>query len=418
MCWLRVGGKCRWSSDLGVGVASRGDVRARARGPTRMRGHRGGVNIWNVRPRASNTFRPAQPPRFLHGLGSPPPSPATPRHRSAPRPRARGRGTGRGEDVVPQRPHQPSHHHARHRARAHLRGHVHEPGGRGDCGSAEAHAGGGPRGARHAGHDPRAVPGPAPRARRGGGPAEGVRGSRRAVSEGHPGPAAPHDNFFAVGDDEQSIFTWTGADPYVLVRFARDYGIAQPIVLDKNCRCSRQIFETARRVLAQNPQLFEKRLSAEQESPHEVTALAFRDEAEEASWLLEDLRGDRVASGLRWGNYAILYRKHKIGEYLEGRLLRAGIPCRLARGRSLIEDAVIKYVIAPLRIVRDPDDPIALEAFARCLLSAHFLHELEAAIGASGGFLAAVRAAARPRPAPHPATQNLWRAGDQGEDHP
>src|SRR5437899_2385153 len=75
--------------------------------------------------------------------------------------------------------------------------------------------------------------------------------------------AAPHGNFFAVGDDEQSIFTWTGADPYVLVRFSRDYEIDRPIVLDKNCRCSRQIFETARRVLAQNPQLFEKQLSAE-----------------------------------------------------------------------------------------------------------------------------------------------------------
>src|SRR5439155_829277 len=50
--------------------------------------------------------------------------------------------------------------------------------------------------------------------------------------------AAPHGNFFAVGDDEQSIFTWTGADPYVLVRFSRDYEIDRPIVLDKNCRCS------------------------------------------------------------------------------------------------------------------------------------------------------------------------------------
>src|SRR5439155_77923 len=81
--------------------------------------------------------------------------------------------------------------------------------------------------------------------------------------------AAPHDNLFAVGDDEQSIFTWTGADPYVLVRFARDYGIERPIVLDKNCRCSRQIFETARRVLAHNPQLFEKQLSADRDSPYE-----------------------------------------------------------------------------------------------------------------------------------------------------
>ena len=101
--------------------------------------------------------------------------------------------------------------------------------------------------------------------------------------------AAPHGNFFAVGDDEQSIFTWTGADPYVLVRFSRDYEINRPIVLDKNCRCSRQIFETARRVLAQNPQLFEKQLSAEQESAYEVGAFAFRDEEEEAAWLLKDI---------------------------------------------------------------------------------------------------------------------------------
>src|SRR5213593_3810121 len=230
--------------------------------------------------------------------------------------------------------------------------------------------------------------------------------------------AAPHGNFFAVGDDEQSIFTWTGADPYVLVRFSRDYDIDRPIVLDKNCRCSRQIFETARRVLAQNPQLFEKQLSAEQESAYEVSAVAFRDEEEEAAWLLEDILADRAASGLGWGDYAILYRRHKVGEYLEGRLVRAGIPCRLARGRSLVEDDVIKYVIAALGIVRDPGDPVALEAFARCVLSAHFLQEVEAAISTqgSGDFLASVRTLARRRPAQDPDTKKLWRLVYQVEN--
>jgi DNA polymerase III epsilon subunit family exonuclease len=228
--------------------------------------------------------------------------------------------------------------------------------------------------------------------------------------------AAPHGNFFAVGDDEQSIFTWTGADPYVLVRFSRDYEIERPIVLDKNCRCSRQIFETARRVLAQNPQLFEKQLSAEQESEHEVAAFAFRDEEEEASWLLEDILADRTAAGLGWGDYAVLYRRHKVGEYLEGRLVREGIPCRLARGRSLVEDDVIKYVVAALRIVRDPGDSVALEAFARCVLSAHFLQEVEAAIGSSGDFLASVRALARRRPAHDPDTKKLWRLVFQVEN--
>ena len=246
--------------------------------------------------------------------------------------------------------------------------------------------------------------------------------------------AAPHDNLFAVGDDEQSIFAWAGADPYVLVRFGRDYGIERPIILDKNRRCSRQIFETARRLLAHNPQLFQKQLSADQESPYEVGALAFRDEAEEAAWLLEDLRSDRAASVLGWGEYAVLYRRHKLGEYLEGRLLRAGIPCRLARGRSLVEDDVIKYVIAALRIVRDPDDQVAIEAFARCVLSPHFLQEVlasppfplsssppvplsaNAERGDGGDFLAAVRTLARRRPQQDPDTKKLWRLVYQVEN--
>src|SRR6184192_1053722 len=197
---------------------------------------------------------------------------------------------------------------------------------------------------------------------------------------------------------------------------------------DKNCRCSRQIFETARRVLAQNPQLFEKQLSAEQESAYEVGAFAFRDEEEEAAWLLEDILADRAASGLGWGDYAILYRRHKVGEYLEGRLVRAGIPCRLARGRSLVEDDVIKYVIAALGIVRDPGDPVALEAFARCVLSPHFLQEVLASppfpLSASkasppdpGDFLVAIRTLARRRPAQDPDTKKLWRLVFQVENH-
>ena len=215
--------------------------------------------------------------------------------------------------------------------------------------------------------------------------------------------ADPHGNFFAVGDDEQSIFAWTGADPYVLVRFKRDYDV-EPIILDKNCRCSRQIFQMARRVLAQNPQLFQKQLTADKESEHEVVAYSFHDEEDEASWLLEDL----VADHQPWGDYAILYRKHKVGEYLEGRLLRAGIPCRLARGRSLMEDAVIGYVMTALRVVRSPDDPAALHAFAQSVLSQHFLQEVEAAIG-SKDFLVQVRALAQRRPRHDPDTKKLWR---------
>lgn len=221
--------------------------------------------------------------------------------------------------------------------------------------------------------------------------------------------AQPHGNFFAVGDEEQSIFSWTGADPRVLVRFREDFGIERPIVLDRNCRCSHQIFETARRVLAENPQLFDKQLTAERESEHDVCAYVFPDEDAETAWLLEDLSADRRASGLGWGHYAILYRQHRVGEYLEGRLVGAGIPCRLARGRSIAEDEVVGYVIAALRVMGDPTDPVALEAFARRVFAEHLLQEVKAAAGDTGDFLGAVRAFARARPSHHPDTKKLWR---------
>src|SRR5207245_2944863 len=223
--------------------------------------------------------------------------------------------------------------------------------------------------------------------------------------------ARHHGNFFAVGDDEQSIFSWAGADPRLLARFREDFAIEKPVVLDRNCRCSHQIFETARRLLSENPQLFDKQLTAERESEYDVRADAFADEAAEAEWLLEALVSDRAASQLGWGDYAILYRQHRLGEYLESHLLRAGIPCRLARGHSLAEDEVIGYVIAALRLMRDPADPVAVEAFARLVFSEHLLQEVQAAAARNGGdFFSSVRELARTRPANAPDTKKLWRS--------
>jgi DNA polymerase III epsilon subunit family exonuclease len=220
----------------------------------------------------------------------------------------------------------------------------------------------------------------------------------------------PHGNCFAVGDDEQSIFSWAGADPRVLMRFCDDFEIAQPVILDKNCRCSHQIFETARRVLAENPHLFDKQLTAERQSDYEVEAHAFPDEEAEAEWLLEDIQADRQRTGLGWGDYAVLYRAHKVGEHLEGRFVASGIPCRLARGRSIAEDDVVGYVIAALRVMRDPGDTVAVEAFATRVFSEHLLQEVRAALGGdSSDYLGAVRRLARTRSRHDPDTKKLWR---------
>jgi DNA polymerase III epsilon subunit family exonuclease len=192
------------------------------------------------------------------------------------------------------------------------------------------------------------------------------------------GLAAGHRHCFAVGDDEQSIFSWAGADARILERFRTDFEIGEPVVLDRNRRCSRQIFETARRLIARNPVLFDKQLEADRDSEHCVLAYGFEDEREEASWLLADLVRDRDAAGLDWGEYALLYRQHRLGQVLETRLVEAGIPCRLARGQALKDDEVVGYVAAALRVIRAPDDPLALEALAERLLPRPLLDQVHA----------------------------------------
>jgi DNA polymerase III epsilon subunit family exonuclease len=191
------------------------------------------------------------------------------------------------------------------------------------------------------------------------------------------GLTAGHRHCFAVGDDEQSIYSWAGADPRILERFRDDFGVTE-VVLERNRRCSRQIFEAARRVIALNPALFDKRIEADKESEHCVASYAFGDEVHEATWLLEDLRRDREGSGLEWGDYALLYRAHLTGQYLETRCIEAGIPCRLAQGHSVRDDELIAFVISSLGVIRSPDDPLAIEAFADQVLPQPLIEQVRA----------------------------------------
>jgi superfamily I DNA/RNA helicase len=235
--------------------------------------------------------------------------------------------------------------------------------------------------------------------------------------------AQPHGNIFAVGDDEQSIFSWAGADPRVLSRFQRDYGVAAPVVLDRNHRTSHQIFGVARRLLRENPSLFQKELTAPRLSPFEVEAFAFKDDEAEAAWIMADIQADRAAHraddtgrALDWGDYAVLYRRHEIGNRLETAFLKAGLPCRLAKGRPLSEDPVIGYVIAALRLVQDPRDASAAESFAKRVLPPHLAERIEALIGsAEDDYLLAVRDLAGGMQG-DPDAKKLWRLVYQAEN--
>ncbi|HUF65260.1 MAG TPA: UvrD-helicase domain-containing protein [Gemmatimonadaceae bacterium] len=195
--------------------------------------------------------------------------------------------------------------------------------------------------------------------------------------------ARDHRHVFAVGDDEQSIYSWAGADPRVFHMFISDFAITAPVHLEENRRCPCDVFELARRLVSVNAPLFESREAprADRVSQFPVRAIGFETEAEESAWIIGDVQSDRARGGHRWGEVALLYRKHEIGERLEAAFLNAGIPCRLAQGRALADDPVVAYVLAAAKAIARPGDDVIRDEFFRAVLPKTICDEAAAVAG-------------------------------------
>ncbi len=192
--------------------------------------------------------------------------------------------------------------------------------------------------------------------------------------------ARDHRHVFAVGDDEQSIYSWAGADPAVFKQFANDFSIRTPLHLEENKRCPNQVAALARKLVMVNTPIFENRVAprADRVTEFPVEVKGFGSDDDEVSWLIDDIRRDRAGHSHAWGDVALLYRKHGIGERLEAAFINAGVPCRLAIGRAFADDPVITYVLAALRVIARPDDEIHRDAFFSVLLPRALFDEARA----------------------------------------
>lgn len=180
-----------------------------------------------------------------------------------------------------------------------------------------------------------------------------------------------HRHVFAVGDDEQSIYSWAGADPAVFRLLMNDFGITRELHLAENRRCPQQVLDLAQQLVTINVPIFAHRTRppGHRRSAFPVTAVAFDSEDDEVAWIVADVRRDRERHGHDWDDIALLYRKHSTGERLESAFLSAGLPIRLAQGRALAEDPVIAWLLAALRVIAWPDDDVNHEMFFAANLS-------------------------------------------------
>jgi DNA helicase-2/ATP-dependent DNA helicase PcrA len=176
--------------------------------------------------------------------------------------------------------------------------------------------------------------------------------------------AGERANIFVVGDDDQSIYGWRGADLRNILEFQKDFSGATLVRLEENYRSTRPILEVANSVIAANRGRIGKTLHTRRPGGERVTVVRAADERDEAEWLVREF-GQRVRTGdLQYEDIAVLVRTNAQTRAFEEELRRNGIPYRVVGAVSFYERREVKDLMAYLRLIVNRDDD---EAFNRAV---------------------------------------------------
>ena len=176
--------------------------------------------------------------------------------------------------------------------------------------------------------------------------------------------ASEHREIFAVGDDDQSIYGWRGAQIGYIRRFTRDFPGAAQVRLEENFRSTGHILAAANAVIARDHGRLGKTLYTRKPDGDRIEVVAFRNPEAEALGIVTEIQR-RHGEGRRWEDMAILYRSNALSRGLEEALMRARIPYVLVGDVGFYQRSEIKDSLALLRLAATPDSPQADEAFRR-----------------------------------------------------
>ncbi|MFC3873190.1 DNA helicase Rep [Neisseria musculi] len=171
--------------------------------------------------------------------------------------------------------------------------------------------------------------------------------------------------FTAVGDDDQSIYAWRGANMENLRQMQADYPQMKVIKLEQNYRSTARILKVANKVIENNPKLFKKTLWSQFGMGEHIKVVACRHEQHEAEWVVGQIVKQKLMGGdkTRYADFAVLYRGNHQARIFEEALRSARVPYQLSGGQSFFDKAEIKDVLAYIRLLANPgDDPAFLRA--------------------------------------------------------
>ena len=172
--------------------------------------------------------------------------------------------------------------------------------------------------------------------------------------------AEKHRNLSVVGDDDQSIYSWRGADFGNFLRFEQDFPERREIKLEQNYRSTKNILEAANRLISRNLNRKTKNLWTGGESGRHIELFTPEDEEAEAAFIASTIRSLRFNHKLKYDDFAVLVRTNTLCAPIEAELLNNNIPYTVSGGTSFFQRKEIKDVIAYMKTVVNPDDEINL----------------------------------------------------------
>ncbi len=173
-----------------------------------------------------------------------------------------------------------------------------------------------------------------------------------------------HGNVAAVGDDDQSIYGWRGAEVRNMTDFQRDFAGTRLVRLEENYRSTQVVLDTANAVIAQNVGRIGKTLRTSRTGGEEVHLTMTADERDEAEWIVQELRRRHQAGDWLYPEMAVLYRTNAQSRALEEAFGRSGTPYRIIGSISFYARREVKDLLGYLRLMTNPDDN---QAFLRTI---------------------------------------------------
>lgn len=170
--------------------------------------------------------------------------------------------------------------------------------------------------------------------------------------------AAAHKNIMVVGDDDQSIYSWRGADLRNILDFEKDYPEARVVKLEENYRSMGNILAAANAVIANNLTRKSKKLFTSKPAGDKISVYSATDERDEGRWIASEIEHQH-GEGMSYNQIAVFYRTNAQSRMLEDMLMRAGVPYRLIDGTRFFDRAEIRDVMAYLNLVVNPANDVA-----------------------------------------------------------